>query len=449
MSDHLTIFYSWQNDLPAKENRSFVEGALKKAIKILGKSEDDLEKAERELRFDKDTSGVPGSPAIVETILGKISGCAIFVPDLTFTGQTRKGRPVQNANVLIEYGWAMAHLEDSQIVAVMNTAYGEPTKETMPFDLVHKRYPIQYCLKEGEDTEKRKEVREKLVSDLRDALKLALDNATPKQAKVQETPRLEHKSRRTSFLEDGEDIGFVDFDLHNDPMKIQWKDGTQYFLRVFPETDSTAFKRSELCKRLERVADPFVCPRHVSSWRIKNEPGMAWVEASGSEDQRDTSRVFQITKYGEIWSIDAKTLSQTEGSILFPEKLYAETLAAYMSILRDNLGLQGTFHIEAGYSGIAGMPCFRPPLTRNVTWVGYETKFGRAIEDEIVTEISGVSFDPDRFLKVSYDGSKYDLHNINDEELARQYEHAYKVLIPFFDDFFENLGAPRYEFLPR
>ena len=54
-----TIFYSWQSDLPNVTNRSFIEGALTKAIKQVS-LEGELREAEREegIELDKDTKGV-------------------------------------------------------------------------------------------------------------------------------------------------------------------------------------------------------------------------------------------------------------------------------------------------------------------------------------------------------------------------------------------------------
>jgi len=58
-----TIFYSWQSDLENRTNRSFIEDALEKALKILHQ---DLEVhpalRDAEFRLDKDTAGVPGTP---------------------------------------------------------------------------------------------------------------------------------------------------------------------------------------------------------------------------------------------------------------------------------------------------------------------------------------------------------------------------------------------------
>src|ERR1700680_4196047 len=79
-----TVFFSWQVDRPPREGRNLIEKALEKAIS--GIAHDAMvEQAVRQgLVVDKDTKGVPGSPPIFTTILGKIERAAVFVPDLTF-----------------------------------------------------------------------------------------------------------------------------------------------------------------------------------------------------------------------------------------------------------------------------------------------------------------------------------------------------------------------------
>src|SRR5438309_1109416 len=62
------VFYSWQSDLDGKTTRSFIEEALKRAIKALQKDDTlDVEPV-----IDRDTKDVPGSPDIAKTILEKI-----------------------------------------------------------------------------------------------------------------------------------------------------------------------------------------------------------------------------------------------------------------------------------------------------------------------------------------------------------------------------------------
>lgn len=99
-----TIFYSWQSDLPNKTNRGFIEDALAKAITQLNKDVAIYE-AERsdDIKLDKDTKDLPGSPHIVQSIFEKTSAAKVFIPDVTFVGRTEDGRPIPNPNVLIEY----------------------------------------------------------------------------------------------------------------------------------------------------------------------------------------------------------------------------------------------------------------------------------------------------------------------------------------------------------
>jgi hypothetical protein len=109
----LTIFYSWQSDLPNRTNRSFIERALEKAIGTVAETLEVVEAEREELVLDKDTKGILGIPPIADVIFEKISKAAVFVPDLTFVGKSSNGRLIPNPNVLIEYGWALKVLGHS------------------------------------------------------------------------------------------------------------------------------------------------------------------------------------------------------------------------------------------------------------------------------------------------------------------------------------------------
>ena len=153
-----TIFFSWQADTLTLTGRNFIERALERALeravaRISGDAS--IHEAVRDLAVDQGTQDVPGSPPVIETILGKIDAAAVVVSDLTFTGQRLDGRPTPNPNVLIEYGWALKSLTHSRIISVMNTAYGKPTADTLPFDLGYLRHPIQYNCPEDADDETR------------------------------------------------------------------------------------------------------------------------------------------------------------------------------------------------------------------------------------------------------------------------------------------------------
>ncbi len=169
----VTVFWSWQNDSPAKENRNFIEDCLRRAAKKIG-CEDAII-----IEVDRDTKGLGGTPGIAEAIFTKISASDVFVWDATLVYSNP--RPAPNPNVLLELGYALATMGAGRLIGVMNVA-GRPGGEELPFDLRYRRWPISYSLPtpsepgiEKETLEFRRAEREKLVNNLaiglRDALK--------------------------------------------------------------------------------------------------------------------------------------------------------------------------------------------------------------------------------------------------------------------------------------
>jgi hypothetical protein len=131
------VFYSWQSDI--RPNRNFIRTALEEAAAEL-QEELALDEPDREIVIDQDTQGLPGSPAIAESILTKIRSTDIFVADLTFidapNGSGRRRTP--NPNVMFEYGYALHALSDARIIGVFNESFGLPDR--LPFDLAHRRF---------------------------------------------------------------------------------------------------------------------------------------------------------------------------------------------------------------------------------------------------------------------------------------------------------------------
>ena len=164
-----TIFYSWQSDLPNNTNRGFLESAIKKAIKNLGRDGN----FEIEPSLDRDTKGEPGSPNISHTILEKIKTCDVFVADISIvTGDKEKNQRLSpNPNVLIELGYAVSILGWEKIILICNEIYGKD--EDLPFDIrQHRR--ISYCL-EPEDS--KAPLREKLAKHLKKRLVEIIQNS--------------------------------------------------------------------------------------------------------------------------------------------------------------------------------------------------------------------------------------------------------------------------------
>ena len=174
MTNH--IFFSWQSDTSNKIGRSLIEDCLKSAIKEM-QADAEINPAVREMKVDRDTLGVAGSPPIMETIFGKIDRAAAFVSDLTYVGDRLGGGKTPNPNVCIEHGYALKRLSWRRMISVMNTALGHPDDYDLPFDLRHVRRPILFeCLDETA-TEERTKVKTALTKHLVSALKTIFGDA--------------------------------------------------------------------------------------------------------------------------------------------------------------------------------------------------------------------------------------------------------------------------------
>jgi len=128
-----SIFYSWQSDTDSSANRNLIEDSLKRALRAIAK--DDALSVQPVL--DRDTAGVPGSPAIADSIFSKIVIADAFVADITIINPRARGRKSPNPNVLLELGFAVALLGWDRILLVQNAFYGPP--EDLPFDLRGRR----------------------------------------------------------------------------------------------------------------------------------------------------------------------------------------------------------------------------------------------------------------------------------------------------------------------
>jgi len=172
------VFYSWQSDLPSQINKKFIENCLKNAISKINKelrNKPEYRDSDK-LILDQDTSNVPGSPPITDTILNKIDKSYIFIVDLTNVGkiETNLGKFVPNPNVLIEYGYALKTLKHTQIIALINKSFGDPTEKSLPFDLNHLRWPIDYHLDVNSDRTELRQEKSKLIKELTNQIKLIL-----------------------------------------------------------------------------------------------------------------------------------------------------------------------------------------------------------------------------------------------------------------------------------
>lgn len=131
----ITIFYSWQSDLPNNKTRGFIQSCIEAAIKSLRSVV--LVEAER------DTVGVSGTPDIVQTIFSRIDNCDLFIADVSAVGMynpetnPERTKLIPNPNVMLELGYAAKTLSWDNVICLRNTDFG--TKGELPFDLAHRR----------------------------------------------------------------------------------------------------------------------------------------------------------------------------------------------------------------------------------------------------------------------------------------------------------------------
>lgn len=148
----MSVFLSWQSDLPANAHRNAIRTALSRCLKKYPN-----------LKLDEATREMAGSDDIAQTILDKIQAAEIFVADIsTIRRKYGTGRPVPNPNVVFEVGYAVAHLGWSRVILLFNDESGSFPRD-VPFDFLTKRI-ARYSIA-AKPTKAEKESLETLLGD--------------------------------------------------------------------------------------------------------------------------------------------------------------------------------------------------------------------------------------------------------------------------------------------
>jgi len=133
----ISIFYSWQSDLPNNKNRTLINNCINKAIKQL------LESCPRvtEVTLEMDSRNESGTPDLIESIFTKIDKCDIFIADISIVNSRPQKRLTPNPNVLLELGYAAKTIGWSKIICIFNMEFAQI--EDLPFD-IRSRKPLTY-----------------------------------------------------------------------------------------------------------------------------------------------------------------------------------------------------------------------------------------------------------------------------------------------------------------
>ena len=166
----ITIFYSWQSDLPGNETRNIIQDSIKDAVRLLRDTVD--------IEADRDTKGEYGTPDIAQTIFSKIDDCDIFIADVTTVCKYKvpdkdgnvKIKYMPNPNVMLELGYATHVVGWDRVICVLNSDYGIP--ENMPFDIANRRL-TPFSLKDGKS---KGEVKRYIKGVIQDTVENILEN---------------------------------------------------------------------------------------------------------------------------------------------------------------------------------------------------------------------------------------------------------------------------------
>jgi hypothetical protein len=160
-----TIFYSWQSWLPVATNKDLIRSALETAADSVNRRE--------QIRFvvDSDFAGVAGAPSFAAAILQKIANADIFIADVSAVGseyssEKKSNRPIPNANVMFEYGYASAKLSAERMILVHNNSYARV--EELPSDIRQNKVLTYTCLAQDVQAvdDAQKELSEQFVKEL-------------------------------------------------------------------------------------------------------------------------------------------------------------------------------------------------------------------------------------------------------------------------------------------
>lgn len=423
----MKVFWSWQSDTPGKIGRHFVRDALTAAIKELKETLEIEEPDQREtladLHLDQDRKGVPGSPDLARVILEKIEKSSVFVADVTPVGRIsaphegKQEKKTINPNVAIELGYALHALGDRALLMVLNEHYGGRTD--LPFDLQSKAGPIIFGLSPDADKNAIDAATKRLKSELRDALKLQIDNHVENIRQQTPFPAAESKDGPARFRQPNEPLGIrsngVPFGLDaEDPIFLA--KGPALWLRLMPATNpGRTWPPHVLKENALRSSNFALMPFYVfeSSHGLRAEDGYGIFTQSYAEPHEAISIAFAF-ETGEIWSIDTLFLSNGKKIIPFPEPYYNKSLQNYTRFL-TSLGIDPPYRWICGMTGVNGY-CLEVPVRSGHIRPGPGPQ---CLSSDIIAE-------------GRYDGA----------------QTPTRALVSFFNKIFEKCGLPRPDHLP-
>lgn len=209
----ITVFFSWQSDLPQEQTTKAIRRALRAAA-----SEIELTHSVH-IKLDEATRNVSGAVYIPAEIARKIEVADIVIADITTVARTQSGKSLPNANVTFELGLSVAHLGWSRNILLFNKDL--EMLENLPFDFDRHRISTYEFTNEVDQKKKQD-------GDLKKLLGIALEQIiadNPKRpselrVKSESEIRRERDIANINWFMRQISTGSIDFHIKHMPYKL-------------------------------------------------------------------------------------------------------------------------------------------------------------------------------------------------------------------------------------
>lgn len=400
-----TVFYAWQSDTAEDTNHHFIAEALKTAITRLNVGLN-LHESEATLAFDRDTHGEPGMPAVADTLLRKIATASMFVADLTFVAQlVSKDKGLPNANVGIELGYAARALTFDRIVCVFNRHYGKPDR--LPFDLAHRRFPVEYTLAPDASSSERERALQVLTHALTQQLRTIVDRigllepTDPEEIPAHAAAPLSH----CAFVEGARQIAQTNTrdNEGRESEYVFWHEGPSAWLRLIP-AQSKHLSRVNLGRIVNGAFPLQSFGEHANRRIVSNEFGAVVIGYDENEPPAIATDITQVFKSGEVWGLNRSLIEprrvEPHRTFQIPwpatQLLFRATLSHYVAFAQQVLQAALPITIVAGLA-MVDQALFVPAKRQ---WVSDPEKPTRCFERfiRIVTTLAQWEADQEALL---------------------------------------------------
>jgi hypothetical protein len=272
---------------------------------------------------------------------------------------------------------------------VMNTYYGEPTAETMPFDMRHLRYPIRFSLPPETDAEQARTVRDKLSSELAASIRtmIASPEFTERLPKPALFPARKPMTGEARFRPAPARLGMTYPHLGNASKDVSLATGSAIWLRLMPiakqsrEWSTAALKKAAF--QPNKILTPLgAIGASVSLSRLRGDDGFGVFMPLA--DGEPTPTMVYIFHTGEVWSVDTYLPNAADGGFFLGIPQFTGALDQYAAFLKDELGIKPPYRCIAGIEGVRNRPVWLPTKPGRMRLHG---AFGSCVSNEIMDDV--------------------------------------------------------------